>query len=72
MDNPSEKAHSIAVIMLECKTVNELDQLTAEFNHMLPVLRSHVERIEELNSKGGFYGAQHPDGYVVYTWEAKK
>jgi len=50
MNSSSEKAHQIASVFMECKNVDEVDRLTAEFNHMLPVLRDHIQRIEDINN----------------------
>ena len=72
MDSSSEKAHQIAAVFMQCKTIDEVDRLTAEFNHMLPVLRSHVKRIEKINNDGGIIGKEHPDGYIIISMEDNK
>lgn len=62
----------IASIFMECTTVNEVDRLTTEFNHMLPVLRDHIQRIEDINSDLYAIGKLHPDGYIIINMENKK
>lgn len=48
MNNTSEKAHELASILISMEKVVEFDRLICEFNNMLPTLRDHVERIEEI------------------------
>lgn len=53
MNHASEKAHELASILISVETVVEYDRLVTEFNLMQPTLRSHVERIEDIEKRKG-------------------
>lgn len=50
MNHTSEKAHELASILISVETVVEYDRLVSEFNHMQPILRDHIKRIEDTNN----------------------